>query len=201
LIPANGKKMLSSKMANLSKAYRLIVVLALVSGLVLSGCRGPQNPDPSMTAVRGLHDRSNSADWIDSADIARAEALGLQTRNPDMMGEGNRLENLFSPVYFDFDQSFIRPADRGTLQEVAQYLSTNPNDKLLVEGRCDWRGTTEYNMALGDRRAVSVVTYLQQVGVSPDRMETVSKGDLEAITDGTEQQMQQDRRADLVIIQ
>jgi len=154
-----------------------------------------------MTAVRGIGGDRTSADWMDPADLANAEALGLGMRDPDMMGEGNRVENLFSPIYFDFDQSFIRPADRGTLQEVAQYLSTNPAVKLLVEGRCDWRGTTEYNMALGDRRANSVVSYLQQIGVSAERMETVSKGDLDAITDGTDLQMQQDRRADLVIIQ
>ena len=84
----------------------------------------------------------------------------------DMLGDGNRLEGLFSPIYFDFDQSFIRPADRGALQEVAQYLNDNTGSKLLVEGHCDWRGTTEYNMALGDRRANSVTTYLEQIGVS-----------------------------------
>jgi len=192
--------MLQNTMAISSKSFRLIAVFALLAGVLLSGCRSNQAPDPSMTAVRGLGAGPNSADWIDPADIANAEALGLGMRDPDMMGDGNRVENLFSPVYFDFDQSFIRPADRGTLQEVAQYLSSNPGDKLLVEGRCDWRGTTEYNMALGDRRAISVITYLEQLGVAPDRMETVSKGDLDAITDGTEQQMQMDRRADLVII-
>ena len=153
-----------------------------------------------MTAVRGSGTGSSSADWISPEDIARAEALGLGMRDEDMMGDGTRLENLFSPVYFDFDQSFVRPADRGTLQEAAEYLATNNSSKLLVEGHCDWRGTTEYNMALGDRRATSVVAYLQQIGVAPDRMETVSKGDLEAITEGSEDQMQLDRRADLIII-
>ena len=153
-----------------------------------------------MTAVRGSG-TGGSADWINPEDIARAEALGLSMRDADMMaGQGNRIEGLFSPVYFDFDQSFIRPADRGTLQEVARHLEENPSDQLLVEGHCDWRGTTEYNMALGDRRAGSVVAYLEQIGISPDRMETVSKGDLEATKEGTEAQMQQDRRADLIIV-
>jgi peptidoglycan-associated lipoprotein len=151
-----------------------------------------------MTAVRGSG-METSADWINPEDVARAEALGLSTRAPGM-GEGNRVENLFSPVYFDFDQSFIRPADRGTLQEVARHLGENPSDRLLVEGHCDWRGTTEYNMALGDRRATSVIAYLEQLGVSAGIMETVSKGDLEAVTEGNEEQMRQDRRADLVIL-
>ena len=188
-------------MANLSKSFRLLTAVAVLAGLLISGCRGPQTPDPSMTAVRGSGTGSGSADWINPEDIARAEALGLSTRDSDMLlGEGNRIENLFSPIYFDFDQSFIRPADRGTLQEVASHLQANPADKLLVEGHCDWRGTTEYNMALGDRRAKSVTAYLEQIGVTVDRLETVSKGDLEAVTEGSEDQMQLDRRADLVIV-
>lgn len=189
--------MLFTDMANPLKFIRIFVLIGLLAGVLLSGCRGPQTPDPSMTAVRGSGTGSDSADWISPEDIARAESLGLGMRD-DMSGE--RLENLFSPVYFDFDQSFVRPADRGTLQEVADYLNSNTSAKLLVEGHCDWRGTTEYNMALGDRRANSVVTYLGQVGISGDRMETNSKGDLEAITEGSEDQMQLDRRADLIII-
>lgn len=153
-----------------------------------------------MTAVRGSGIGAGSGDWISGSDINSAEAMGLEMRNSGITGDSNRIENLFSPIYFDFDQSFIRPSDRPVLQEVATYLSRNPTHKLLVEGHCDWRGTTEYNMALGDRRASSVVAYLTQIGVSASRMETVSKGDLEALTEANEQQMQMDRRADLVII-
>ena len=185
-------------MAKFSKPYRLLIAAALLAGILMTGCRGPQTPDPTMTAVRGSG-MGSSSDWINPEDVARAESLGLSTRDPGI-GEGNQIENLFSPVYFDFDQSFIRPADRGTLQEVAQHLNDNPADRLLVEGHCDWRGTTEYNMALGDRRATSVVAYLEQLGVPADSMETVSKGDLEAVTEGSEDQMSLDRRADLVIV-
>lgn len=195
--------MLLNKMLKSAHTFRSgFIFLALLTGLVFVGCRGPQTPDPSMTAVRGqgTGSGSGSADWISPEDIARAGALGLETRDPDMLGEGNRIENLFSPVYFEFDQSFIRPADRATLQEAARYLEANPGAKLLAKGHCDWRGTTEYNMALGDRRAGSVVAYLEQVGIAPDRLETVSKGDLDAITEGSEEQMRMDRRADLIII-
>jgi peptidoglycan-associated lipoprotein len=190
-------------MLKFAHTHRLVlIILALLSGLMITGCRGPQKPDPSMTAVRGLGTGTGpgSPDWISPEDIANAGALGLETRDPSMMDDGNRLTNLFSPIYFEFDQSFIRPADRGTLQEAAQYLQNNPNAKLLAEGHCDWRGTTEYNMALGDRRAGSVTAYLEQLGISPDRLETVSKGDLDAVTEATDEQMRNDRRADLIII-
>lgn len=189
-------------MAKISNSIRFLVTLSLISGLFMTGCRGPQDPDPSMTDVRsGMGD----GDFVAGTDIdglsGAGAGLGLEGRDPSMLlGEGNRIENLFSPVYFDFDQSFIRPADRGTLQQVASHLAANPADQLLVEGHCDWRGTTEYNMALGDRRAASVVAYLQQLGVSPDRLETVSKGDLEAVTEATADQMRLDRRGDLIIV-
>lgn len=187
---------MSMNFPTLSRAFFILLAAA---SIILSGCRGPQVPDPSMTAVRGQGTGTGSADWISPEDIARAQQLGLSTRDPSMM-EGERIENLFSPLYFDFDQSFIRPADRPTLQEAATYLEDNPGAQLLVEGHCDWRGTTEYNMALGDRRATSVTAYLEQLGIAPDRLETVSKGDLEAITEGSEEEMRMDRRADLIII-
>lgn len=186
-------------MAILRTHLRSLLFCLLAGTLLFTGCRGPQEPDPSMTAVRGQGSGPGSADWISPEDIARAEQLGLSARDASMT-EGNRIEDLFSPIYFDFDQSFIRPADRATLQDAARYLEENPGAQLLVEGHCDWRGTTEYNMTLGDRRATSVTDYLQQLGIMPDRLETVSKGDLEAITEGSEEQMRMDRRADLIIV-
>jgi peptidoglycan-associated lipoprotein len=185
------------KTAPLSRLSLFGLLLALIT--FAAGCRSPQVPDPAMTAVRGQAG-TGGADWINPEDIASAEALGLSGRDPSLMDPTNRLENLFPPVYFDFDQSFVRPEDRPTLQTVATYLNQNPSAQLLVEGHCDWRGTTEYNMALGDRRANSVTAYMEQLGISADRLETVSKGDLEAITEGSENEMSRDRRADLIII-
>jgi len=173
--------------------------------LISTACRqAPQAPDPSMTAVGSSQTSSDSADWISQDQLARANSLGLNERSSTMTdaasGMGETLENLFQPIYFDFNQSFLRPADRPILQEVASYLEENPSTQLLIEGHCDWRGTTEYNMALGDRRANSVRQYIEQLGIDSARIETVSKGDLEAITEGSDLEMQQDRRADLIVV-
>lgn len=170
----------------------------------ISACRQAPVPDPSMTAVgAGSGMSSNSADWIDPSDLRRADELGLQVRDPAFSaGEGSdgRVENLFDPVYFEFNQSFIRPEDRSILQQVADYLFDNPSHVLLIEGHCDWRGTTEYNMALGDRRAASAQAYIAQIGIAPDRIETVSKGDLDALTEASEDQMALDRKAEFIIL-
>ena len=79
------------------------------------------------------------------------------------------------------------------------YLAKNPNQKLLLEGHCDWRGTAEYNLSLGDRRASAVKKYLLSLGVVADKLETLSKGSLEAAKNGDDASMAKDRRVDLVV--
>ncbi len=91
-------------------------------------------------------------------------------------------------------------SERGKIVEAAEYLKNNPNDKLLIEGYCDWRGTREYNLTLGDRRASGVKQYLLDQGVSPDRVQTLSNGDLKAEENASASAMKEDRRAGLVVI-
>ena len=89
-------------------------------------------------------------------------------------------EKLFEPVYFGFDQYAIGSDEREKLQEVASFLSSNPNARILVEGYCDWKGTPAYNKSLGDRRASSVRDYLVDLGVESSRIEILSLGDEQA---------------------
>src|SRR5690606_9666391 len=108
--------------------------------------------------------------------------------------------NYFEPVYFDFDQSAIKPSERIKLEAALQYLSENPADRILLEGHCDWRGTAEYNLGLGDRRAGAARQFLETAGASPSRIATSSKGDLEAVENADAATMANDRRVDIVII-
>ena len=82
----------------------------------------------------------------------------------------------FDDVRFDYDKSELTEEGRRTSQAVADYMKKNPKAKLLVEGHCDERGTSEYNMALGERRAAAVMTYLVSLGVSKGTLSTVSFG-------------------------
>ncbi|MCC5806421.1 MAG: OmpA family protein [Opitutales bacterium] len=183
-----------------SSWHRLLFATAAI--LTLAACTQRQAPDPSMTAVAGQRTAGDSLDWISPEDVARAEALGLSMRDAafDANGDGERIEGLLPSVYFDFDQSNIRADDRPALQEAYDYLQNNREARLIIEGHCDWRGTTEYNMALGDRRARSAKQYLTQLGIADERIETVSYGDLQAETEADERQMARDRRADLIIV-
>jgi len=79
-------------------------------------------------------------------------------------------------VYFDFDKANIRPGDAKALDASAAYLKANPNLLVLIEGHCDERGTAEYNIALGERRAKAAVNYLVAQGIDASRFSTVSYG-------------------------
>ena len=80
-------------------------------------------------------------------------------------------------VYFDFDKSAIRSGAEKVLQESAAWLKTNPGHALLIEGHCDERGTEEYNLALGDRRAQAALSFLVAHGVASRRISVVSYGE------------------------
>jgi peptidoglycan-associated lipoprotein len=79
-------------------------------------------------------------------------------------------------IYFDFDSVAFSAAAVKTLEENLEWLRANPNVHIVLEGHCDERGTTEYNMALGDERAYKVLNYLKQANISADRFEIVSFG-------------------------
>jgi len=81
-------------------------------------------------------------------------------------------------IYFDFDKSNLKPEAQETLKKKAAFLRYNPSFALLIAGNCDNRGTEEYNLALGERRADSAKQYLIALGISGDRIKTISYGEL-----------------------
>jgi len=79
-------------------------------------------------------------------------------------------------VFFGFDQYNLTPEARYTLQQQAAWMAENPGVNVLIEGHCDERGTREYNLALGERRANAAADYLMTLGVSSSRVSTISYG-------------------------
>ncbi len=80
-------------------------------------------------------------------------------------------------IYFDFDKADIKAEAKPVLEKKAEFLRANGAYKVMIEGHCDERGTNEYNMALGDRRAKAAMKYLNALGISADRMSTISYGE------------------------
>jgi peptidoglycan-associated lipoprotein len=109
-------------------------------------------------------------------------------------------EGDFKTVYFDFDKYNVRPDQQMALDANAGILKDNPTMKIKIEGNCDERGTTKYNLALGDKRANSVKTYLVNLGISADRIETISYGKERPVDPGhDEAAWSKNRRADFRI--
>jgi peptidoglycan-associated lipoprotein len=105
----------------------------------------------------------------------------------------------FPDIHFDFDKSFIREDAKPILQEVADYLKANRAASILVEGHCDERGTAEYNIALGERRAESTKTYLVSLGVKAGAVSTISFGEEKPIDPGHDEvAWERNRRAHFV---
>lgn len=80
-------------------------------------------------------------------------------------------------IYFDFDKSNLKPAAQESLLQKADWLRENPDVTVTIEGHCDERGTNEYNLALGDRRAESAKAFLVNLGISASRLTTISYGE------------------------
>ena len=103
-------------------------------------------------------------------------------------------------AYFDYDRSSLRDDARGSLAADAEWLKKYPSTRVLVEGHCDERGTSEYNLALGDRRANAAREYLASLGVDGSRIKTVSYGkERPFCAQPTEACWQENRRAHFVI--
>ena len=104
------------------------------------------------------------------------------------------------PVFFAYDSAEIDAASRRVLDGNAETLRRNPNWIITIEGHCDERGTAEYNLALGERRAVAARQYLVELGLAPDRLRTVSYGKEFPFDPGhDEAAWSQNRRAHMVI--
>jgi len=104
------------------------------------------------------------------------------------------------PIHFDFDKSDIRPGDAAILDGNARWLSANPKHLVLIEGHCDERGTNEYNMALGERRARATMNYLMSRGIQQGRISTISYGEERPLCTGHDETCwSQNRRAQFLV--
>ena len=116
--------------------------------------------------------------------------------------EGEVFESkLLKDIHFDFDKYDVRSVDEAVLKENAVFLKNNPKMKIQIEGHCDERGTVEYNLALGERRATNTKKYLVFLGIPSDRISTISFGKERPLDKGHhEEAWARNRRAHIVVL-
>lgn len=172
--------------------------VAILLSLCLCGCPKKESPSPADTVLGKNAVSSEREDWINGTDASMAE--GLVQRDASFM-EGKTSQQIYASIFFDFDHFNLKPNERDNLTRISQYLKEHPKVTVLLEGHCDWHGTIEYNLALGDKRATTVRNYLENLGIQHERMETLSKGSLEATPNLDKEQAAKDRRVDILIMQ
>jgi peptidoglycan-associated lipoprotein len=149
-----------------------LVPIVLIAGLPLAACSGSQQAKkPDRLATKAPVTAPKVAD---KAPISEGGSVNAGPDAPN------------SPIYFAFDSDELTDESLQTLKQMAAYLKANPQAKLTIEGHCDETGSSEYNLALGDRRARAAVKYLKDLGIDDTRLGSISYGEEKPAVAGTD---------------
>jgi peptidoglycan-associated lipoprotein len=167
-----------------------LIVMFFCSGLI--GCASTQPVTPvedqamvsqtdmtQQSEVKGVDDKSMQGEAVPSHDAV----AGMER------------------IHFDFDQFTLSPEARAILGENAKYLNANSDVQVVIEGHCDNRGSDEYNLALGESRALAAKNYLVSLGIRPSRLSVISYGEEKPLVMGeNEEAWAQNRRAEFKVV-
>lgn len=167
------------------RSFVLNTFFIILMGLMFGGCAQKTVEAPGVS---------------DPSAMGPSESLESEVSATDNIMEG-RTSGPMLPVYFDFDSSSIQPNQVERIETNADFMKKNAGFKVRIEGNCDPRGTKEYNLALGERRAQSAMKYLVNLGVDESRLSTVSWGEEKLLLYGHDEiSWAQNRRDDFVIV-
>jgi peptidoglycan-associated lipoprotein len=192
------------------KLVKLSVVLFAAYWIAGCSTMGQSKDDADMVDGTDviIEDRSGESLGIEDGNSSGSDFGGAETQV--IVGEdafqGNELNDPASPlsnrvVYFEYDSSSVRMEDQATLEAHAAYLATNPNATIRLVGHTDERGAREYNLALGERRALSIRQILMLQGASLEQFQVASFGEERPEVEGHDDAAwQQNRRVELIYI-
>ena len=193
----------------MGKKSLVIIILILCVGLFLTGCpkKTVMKEEPSMRKEDATA-RERAEQAMKEQELKAKEEAAKRDLDKSLVAkkepgiEGTVFESsLLKDIRFDFDRYDVRPQDTEILRENVALLKKYSNVKIQIEGHCDERGTTEYNVALGERRANSTKRYLLSLGISADRLSTISYGEEKPTDPGhTEDAWAKNRRAHFIIL-
>jgi len=165
------------------KKYLMVVLLMVACAAMIAGCTSKQltkgngeAPAQNVSSVEQQKANNISSTGQQNADVKMENIKNPEGQNIKTSSEMRNEKGGLEDIHFDFDKYNIRQDDRQILSRNAAYLSKNINVKIVIEGNCDERGTTEYNMALGERRADEAKQYLVNLGIDGKRITTISYG-------------------------
>jgi peptidoglycan-associated lipoprotein len=161
-----------------------LIILMGVFLVTVSSCSekkprlDPMEQYPSETEVVTVEEEVDIVQPLSEEELqAQMKAQQLQKQEAARIKEEARMKFVNEDVYFNFDDATLTSDARMILKQKVAWLRENPGVSVLIEGNCDDRGTAEYNIALGQRRAQSVKTFMINAGISTSRLSTVSYGE------------------------
>jgi len=154
----------------MQQTAKTLVVCIFIAALVSSVACSKKQTVPTTI--------DDTAAELQETDLGAGEFTAIDPSDPV-------LSAIFKNILFNYDQFSLTPQACAILDSIGAWMKGNPGKVLMIEGHCDDRGTNEYNLALGDRRANSAKTYLVQLGVDSARIYTISYGEERPIVDGS----------------
>jgi len=171
-----------------------------IDGIGALQANGSQSVSPSESITYHLVAKGAGGTQEATARLTVTQAPPPPPPTPTVTDQDLFNQNI-KHVYFDYDKSDIRGDQQASIQADAQFLSQHPNMNITIEGHCDERGSTEYNVALGDQRASSAKNALTSAGISASRINTISYGKEKPFCNESNEGCWQQNRRDHLVLQ
>ena len=189
----------------MNSQFKMLCYCILISITMLSGCAPSATSSPNSAGGAGLgasgaegRGGEGARGGAKESDTGSSSLKDLQTGKPPVTPASSPLKD----IYYDYDRYDLSADARTILRANADWLKANPNTRVEIEGHCDERGTNEYNLALGAKRAQAAREYLVTLGVVGGRLSTISYGEeIPVCKDASEDCWKQNRRVRFVILQ
>ena len=193
----------------MKRLFLIIFVLFLITGCAEKSknsrsvygqcdtCSGTTTTVPQFSTFKGNEKGKRIGNEnVEEQNIAKSNEIEENANFNEVNLKGFKLKD----IHFDFDSAIIKPQDIPYLEKLAEILKNNPEFKLIIEGHCDERGSEMYNLALGQRRADAVKKFLVNLGIEPERIQTISYGEEKPIDPRhTEEAWAKNRRCHFII--
>jgi len=177
-----------------------LALLLIIPGLLFTASCAKKTVKSDSSAAAAEEKQAAGADA--QAKEQQAAAAAAQMAEETAQRDAMMLKNMFESesIYFEFDSAALSPVSQGILSGKADFLRDNPGTQVIIEGHCDERGTPEYNLAQGDRRAESAKKFLVNIGIDASRFTTVSYGEENPVDTGhDEEAWAKNRRAKFLV--
>ncbi|NJC86924.1 MAG: peptidoglycan-associated lipoprotein Pal [Desulfuromonas sp.] len=176
---------------------QVLAVLMATLLLAMVGCASKTTPEPAPVVPPPPVQAPPTTDVTQQPVVRGVESQPVQS---GPVADHQAVAGL-ERIYFSYDQFTLEDAARVTLEQNAVYLRSHPKEKIVIEGHCDERGSDEYNLALGERRAVTAKNYLVSLGIAADRLSVVSYGEEQPLVAGSgEEAWSKNRRAEFKVV-